>query len=273
MDYFHLHYLLQPAQEDEFVTACVMRAFHNYVISSRSDALLDVLIFSTEEKDIRSMKAVLEGMGCACVADTIYDEATLLAMYNPQSPIYIDDLCIHPGERPPEHNGLALHVPAGPAFGDGRHPTTQMLARHLLAMQFDQQRVLDLGCGTGVLGLIAQHRGAAQVDFTDIDQDAVRFTQELCAANGYPEAKVWVSDLIDDCPGTYDVVIANIYADLLLDLLEDDQLQRLLPHGVVLLSGISFKRIDEVLAAVTAAGFEVTAQEEQAWWHCLIIRR
>lgn len=273
MDYFHLHYLLQPEQEDAFVTACVMRTFHNYVISSRSDALLDVLIFSTEEKDIRGMKALLEGMGCDCVVDTLYDEATLLAMYNPQSPIYIDQLCIYPAQAPTEHEGLLLHVPAGPAFGDGRHPTTQMLARHLLTMRFDDKRVLDLGCGTGVLGLIAQKRGATQVDFTDIDQDAVRFTAEVCAANGYPQAKVWVSDLIDDCPDTYEVLIANIYADLLLDLLEDPELQRLIPHGLVLLSGISFKRIDEVLAAVASAGFEVLAQEEQAWWHCLVIQR
>ena len=63
------------------------------------------------------------------------------------------------------------------------------------------------------------------------------------------------------------------YADLLLDVLDDPQLNTVLPQGMALLSGISFKRIDEVCAAARKADFQITAQQEQAWWHSLILQR
>ena len=273
MLYHHLHYLIKPEQESEFHQSCELRSFYNYVVSSRTDGFKDVLLYSQDEKEVDLLKAILEGLDSSFVTACTYDEQELLALYNPQSPIVIEGLTIYPDACPDAKNDIMLHIPAGPAFGDGRHPTTGMLARHLLQIEVTGKTILDLGCGTGVLGLLAHKRGAASVDFTDVDDDSVRFTKEMCDNNGYPDARVWASDLIESIDQAYELVIANIYADLLLELLDDPKLNKVIPKGILLLSGISFKRIDEVKEAALDAGFQIREQNEQAWWHCLVLER
>ncbi len=95
----------------------------------------------------------------------------------------------------------------------------------------------------------------------------------MCNKNDYADARVWTSDLIESIDEAYEIVIANIYADLLLVLLDDPKLKQIIPSGILLLSGISFKRIDEVKEAALDAGFQIREQHEQAWWHWLVLER
>ncbi len=272
--YLQHHYIMYAGQEEAVVTALSVRDFYNYVIASRSDGMKDLQLFAEDRSVLENSVSGLQELDLQFVGETEYDEAKMLALYNPQSPIaFTDDLTIFPEKPPADVTGLALHVPAGPAFGDGRHPTTQMLAAYLMKMDCTDKRCLDLGCGTGVLGLIAHKRGALTVDFTDVDDDSVSFTKDVCALNDYPQAKVWNSNLLEACSETYDVLIANIYADLLLDVLSDPNLHTVLPQGTALLSGISYKRIDDVLNAAEKAGLHVQEQQEQAWWHSLVLVR
>ncbi len=274
MIYWQLHYIIKRDQEAALQTQCSVLDFYNYVLTTRTDGLMDLLVYSNDDQEIERLAKLFDQADYNFVDRTQYDEMEMLAQFNPQSPIRLADaLVLYPCDPPAQSDDMIVHVPAGPAFGDGRHPTTQMLARYIMSMDCQDKTFLDLGCGTGVLGVVAKLRGAASVDFTDVDPDSVRFTEEVCALNGYPEACVWESNLLEDCTKSYDVVIANIYADLLLDVLTDPQLTTVLPQGLLLLSGISFKRIEEVLEAAAQAGFTIVHQEEQAWWHCVILER
>jgi len=140
-------------------------------------------------------------------------------------------------------------------------------------LAMDGAPVLDLGCGTGVLGILAHHRGA-RVVFTDVDPNSVRTCRDRALANGVPDPVVVRSDLLAEVPaGPYRVIIANIYADLLLEVAADTRLDVLLPTGDLLLSGISSPKADSVLAACTARGWQLRERCEEAWWTALWLVR
>lgn len=206
-------------------------------------------------------------------ATAIHDEAALLAAHAPDAPAELaPGVIVDPRGR--RGRGIRLHIPPAPAFGDGRHPSTRLAARAVLELDLAGTRVLDLGCGTGVLGLLARRRGAARVDFADIDPGSVRATRASCRLNGLPRPRVWRADLLDGVRGRgYDVVIGNLYADLCLRLLPDPRLAAALPAGTIVLSGIAHRRRAAVERALRGAGFAVIRREQEAWWWSLTAAR
>lgn len=205
-----------------------------------------------------------------------HDEAALMRACHPGTAVELaPGVWIDPtGRSRLPRNSVRLIVPPAPAFGDGRHPTTRLSARLLLGEDVAGARVLDLGCGTGALGLLARARGARRVDFTDYDAHAVRTCRAVCRANGYPGARVRRGDLLDAVPPgtTYDLVVGNLYADLVLRLCADRRLPRIATGGRLVLSGIAAKREREVRAALKRAGFRVSERIEEAWWIGLRVR-
>jgi len=149
-----------------------------------------------------------------------------------------------------------------------------MAASLLLTMDLRGRRVFDLGCGTGVLGLIARHRGASAVGFSDIDDGSVRTTRETCVLNGYPQAVVLASDLLAAVPAQpVDVLVANLYADLLLLVAADERLHGILPRGTLIVSGVAETKRPMVAAAFTAMGFTLRDERHEAWWCAMRLER
>ena len=166
-----------------------------------------------------------------------------------------------------------IRMPAGGGFGDGQHPATGVACALLADVPLAGKRVLDLGSGTGLLGVLAWRLGAGMVDFSDVDMDSVRHTYACCAANGLV-AEVFQSDLLADLPErTYDILIANLYGEFLVTMLGDKRLERLLPTGHVVLSGISSGKAVAVEAALTAAGFGIDRRHQNADWRGLLASR
>lgn len=173
----------------------------------------------------------------------------------------------------PNIGRAVIRMPAGGGFGDGQHPATGVACALLADMPLAGTRVLDLGCGTGLLGVLAWRLGAATVDFSDVDVDSVRHTEACCAANGLA-ADVYQSDLLTGIPDrTYDVLIANLYGEFLVTLLNDKRLARLLPAGHLVLSGISSGKAPAVEAAVIAAGFRLDVRRGDGDWRGLLASR
>ena len=276
MDYAIHRLVIDAGNEAALTAAFTVTGFTAYVLSTRTDGRLDLELYGIGGVFPDAVTAALAVLGLEPSERRHASERELLANVLDGEPC---ELCpgvwIDPqGTMPSTAERLVLHIPPSPAFGDGHHPSTRMVASLLMSMDLRGKRVLDLGCGTGVLGLIAHRRGAAAVTFSDIDDGSVRTTRETCALNGYPQAVVLASDLLAAVPSEpVDVVLANLYADLLLLVAEDERLQRILPRGTLIVSGVAQTKRPLVEAAFTALGFRVCEAREEAWWCALRLVR
>lgn len=178
-------------------------------------------------------------------------------------------------EEAPQDGRLPLRLDPGLIFGTGSHATTRMCLAALEKFSKPGVRVLDLGCGSGILGIGALLLGCAHVTGCDIDPKAPEVAAANAALNGFYDDKftVCAGDILADAGlrrrlGTgYDIVLANIVADVIIPL------AALAPAflalgGTFVCSGIIDGREDEVAAALTRAGFTVTAHDTLEEWHC-----
>jgi ribosomal protein L11 methyltransferase len=156
-----------------------------------------------------------------------------------------------------------IRLDPGLAFGTGTHPTTRMCLRWVARHAWAGQRVLDYGCGSGILAIGAALHGAQHVDAVDIDPDAVRATQDNAHANGV----TLHAGLPDLASGTYDVVLANILATP-LKVLAPLLCQRVKPGGHLVLAGILSRQADELQAAY-APHCDLRVVDEQEGWVCM----
>ncbi len=163
-------------------------------------------------------------------------------------------------------NEKILHLDPGMAFGTGEHATTRMC---LDLMEVADKSVIDVGCGSGILGISAAICGAKSVYMCDIDGQAVEFAQKNVELNNVT-AKVEKSDLLQS-DITADFIFANITADILMRFAKDIG-KHLNDDGIIVLSGIIDLRLDEVVECYQRAGFEIIEMVTSDDWRALKIR-
>ncbi len=167
----------------------------------------------------------------------------------------------------PEGAAQVIRLDPGLAFGTGTHPTTRMCLRWIAAHPPRGQRVLDYGCGSGILAIGAALHGAASVDAVDIDPAAVQATQDNAAANGVE----LVAGLPDRASGVYDTVLANILATP-LKVLAPLLAGHVAPGGALVLAGVLARQTAELQAAYRPwLALEVADTEDG--WVLLVARR
>lgn len=162
--------------------------------------------------------------------------------------------------EPPAAAREVIRLDPGLAFGTGTHPTTRMCLRWIANHAPRGQRVLDYGCGSGILAIGAAKFGAASVDAVDIDEAAVRSTQDNAAANGVQLA----AGLPDRASGRYDTVLANILATP-LKVLAPLLCAHVAPGGHLVLAGILARQADELKAAYAPYAQLQVSDEEDGW--------
>jgi len=173
-----------------------------------------------------------------------------------------------------EHYDLAedevmISLDPGMAFGTGTHDTTrlcmQLLEEHVTA----QTTVLDMGCGSGILSIAAMLLGGKSAVGVDIDDTAVRVANENAAMNHVTEKTTFLcGDLTDKVSGTFDLICANIVADVIIRLSPVIP-QFLKQDGVFIASGIIAERADEVVSALEAIGLHIVKRAESGGWVAL----
>ena len=164
---------------------------------------------------------------------------------------------------------------SGLIFGTGSHPTTRMCLAALERYAAPGKRVLDLGCGSGILGIGALILGCEGCVGCDIDPKAPDVAAANAALNGIGKDRftVYAGDILSDASlrrtlgSGYALVLANIVSDVIIPL-SSFAGAFLAPDGVFIASGIIDGREDEVAAAIRAGGFRIAAHHSMEEWHC-----
>ena len=164
---------------------------------------------------------------------------------------------------------IVLDIEPGLAFGNGGHDTTRLCLETLEKHINPDVELLDIGCGSGILGIAGLLLGAKSTTGVDIDALAVKTAKENGTINGFEEPKftVFEGNLTDKVTGKYDVVVANIVADIIVMFTENVG-QFLKDDGVYITSGIIDTREQDVLDAFEKYGFEVIGRHESCGWLC-----
>lgn len=154
----------------------------------------------------------------------------------------------------------------GMAFGTGTHETTRLCMKLLEDSVSTDTQMLDIGTGSGILAVTALLLGAKTAVGVDIDELAVKVAGENAELNGVADRlSLFCGDLTDKISGRYDIVCANIVADVIIRL-SGEVLQFMKPNGVLLVSGIIEERKDEVVSALKSVGLSVVKEETENGW-------
>lgn len=190
---------------------------------------------------------------------------------------YIDDILVIPSWediKPEDSAKMVLHIDPGTAFGTGMHETTQLCIRQLKKYITPETEFLDVGTGSGILAILSLMFGAKHAVGTDLDMCAVDAVAQNCEANGIaPEqfemliGNIITDKAVQDKVGyeCYDIVVANILADVLVPL-TPVILNQLKPGGIYITSGIINDKEKTVTDAVKAAGLKVLEVTYQGEW-------
>lgn len=182
-------------------------------------------------------------------------------------------------EAIPDDGRVPLRLDPGLIFGTGSHATTRMCLAALENYAGEGKKFLDLGCGSGILGIGALVLGSSYCVGCDIDPKAPDVAMSNAALNGIgsDRFKVYAGDIISDASlrrmlgAGFDAVLANIVSDVIIPLSAHVR-QFMKPGAVFITSGIIDGRQDEVRSALEANGFEILEHRNEEEWHCFVCR-
>lgn len=170
---------------------------------------------------------------------------------------------------------IIVRMDPGMAFGTGTHETTRLVIELLETYTKPGARVLDVGCGSGILAICAKKLGAAECKAYDIDPVAVRVARENIKDSGEENVTCDVSDLlkhVDLSGGKYDLVCANIVADIIIRMAPDVGAY-MKDDAILLASGIITERADEVVEALVLHGLRVAERLDDNGWCALVVQK
>ncbi len=182
------------------------------------------------------------------------------------TPIIVDDIC---SVRAPFHEQpkteYDIIIEPKMSFGTGHHETTHMMIQHLLQTDVANKKVLDMGCGTGVLAILAAMKGATPVDAVDIDNWCYLNTLENIERNACNDIKVYEGDVTIIADKQYDIIIANINRNILIADIQS-YVKSLSSKGTLFLSGFYKVDLEQITEVCVANGLECYEIIERNDW-------
>jgi len=271
--------ILPETEEDDGV------AYLSFFVEQKEDGSLEVqgepmdveTILDNVKAELEDLRSFMEiGEGTITVDETEdIDWINNWKEYFHQ--FYIDDILVIPSwedVKPEDDEKMVLHIDPGTAFGTGMHETTQLCIRQLRKYITPETELLDVGTGSGILAILSLMFGAKHAVGTDLDICAIDAVADNCANNGIaPEQfEMMIGNIITDKEiqdrvgyECYDIVVANILADVLVPL-TPVIVNQLKPGGIYITSGIIDDKEQTVVDAVKAAGLEVVEVTYQGEW-------
>ena len=235
-------------------------------------------------KELEDMRAFLDVGECTIEESETEDVDWVNNWKQYFHQFYIDDILVIPSwekVKPEDSDKMVIHIDPGTAFGTGMHETTQLCIRALKKYVTSETEILDVGCGSGILGMLALKFGAKHSLGTDLDPCAIDATHENMEVNGIrkDQYEVMIGNIIDDTAvqdavgyEKYDIVAANILADVLVPL-TPVIIHQMKPGAVYITSGIIEDKEQVVVDAVKAAGLEVLEGNHQGEWVSVVARK
>jgi ribosomal protein L11 methyltransferase len=251
-----------PEFMDSLGTEVTVKAYFNQELSPEELAVL------IQEK-LKFISQFLDTGRGYQGSNQVDDEDWATAWKKYYKPFHISDsVVIKPSweEYEKQAGELVIEMDPGMAFGTGTHETTRLCSQLLEKYVKKEDTVIDVGCGTGILSIIAVKLGASHAEAIDIDEVAARVSKENCAINGVIDRITVRKGVLADLePQKADIVVANIIADVVIGLsgLMPTYLQK---DGVLLTSGIIRERRDDVVKAYTGLGFDLLEILEMGEW-------
>jgi len=159
------------------------------------------------------------------------------------------------------------------SFGTGHHETTSLMLEHQLGVSHQNKKVLDAGCGTGVLAIMAHFLGSKDIEAFDNDDWAVENTKENIDLNNCPHIRVYLGTIETvDAQKTFDIILANINRNVLLaDIPAYAKL--LVKEGYLLLSGFYEEDVVDILALAQSSGLELVSKKSKNNWVSLVCKK
>lgn len=267
-------------------------AYLSFFVEEKEDGSLEVSGNPTDKETIlEQIKEELDGLrffmeigeGTVTVTETEdLDWINNWKQYFHQ--FYIDDLLVIPSwekVKEEDRDKKILHIDPGTAFGTGMHETTQLCIRQIKKFLTPETELLDVGTGSGILAILALMYGARHAVGTDLDPCAVEAVAQNMKANGIPEQsfEMMIGNIITDKAvqdkvgyDCYDIVVANILADVLVPL-TPVIVHQLKKGGIYITSGIINDKETVVREAVEAAGLEILEVTYQGEWVSVTARK
>lgn len=265
------------AKEDDGI------AYLSFFVEEDSDINIDDMLCQVKEtlQEIRGWCDIGEG---SITVDETEDLDWINNWKKYFHQFYIDDLLVIPSweeVKEEDKDKMILHIDPGTAFGTGMHETTQLCIRQLKKHITPSTKLLDVGTGSGILAILSLMFGADSAVGTDLDPCAVEAVKENMESNGIPQDKfsmmignIITEKEIQDKVGyeCYDIVVANILADVLVPL-TPVIVNQMKKGGIYITSGIINDKEEVVKDAVTAAGLEVSEITYQGEWVSITARK
>ena len=169
-------------------------------------------------------------------------------------------------------DGIEIKILPKMSFGTGHHQTTHLICENMLALELQGKKVLDMGAGTGVLAILAERLGAAQIDAVEIEEWSAENILENIALNGSRNITAIHGDAPEIPSEGYEVILANINKNVLLDQLPVYG-RVIAQHGLLMLSGFFVTDAPDLIAAAALVGFEWVRTDARENWAVVLLKK
>ncbi len=173
----------------------------------------------------------------------------------------------------PAPGDVVIQLDPGMAFGTGLHPTTQMCLVALEELLRPEAKGLDLGTGSGILAIAAAKLGASNLLALDNDPVAAKTAQDNVATNGVQEIVNVKCGSLAEASGSYDLVMVNILARVIVEMMQEGLATRVCPGGNLIATGILADQEPKVVAALEEQGLVLTTRQQRDDWICLVAKQ
>ena len=259
------HSINIPCSDEQSETLASIILDLDYLGSSYEDGILT--IYSDKNPDIEQLNTILANLGLELGEQSELEDRNWNKWWesNFHESLIGRDIQV----RAPFHKSAArkheIVIQPAMAFGTGHHGTTSLMLEAMLEQDFKQKEVLDMGCGSGILSIMAEKLGAAHVLAIDYDIHSVENSNHNLQLNHCLNVEVLQADSLSGVTTEFDIILSNIVKGINLGLLPEF-LDKLKPGGLLLLCGFLIKDEEEVLEQLKASNLKLISQRSDGEW-------